>query len=144
MTILHFPVFSLTLYHITIIKTWQLEWICSWQIQCSLSDGMLVTFFSLSQNVCRRPSSARSLTLWLSDICLTNSQRRNFRLFKTERVCWWHFQIWWKQQKVFQIGRKHRWKRKNCLLQAISPFSTVFSKDLYCKYMKTRAYLRKS
>ena len=24
---------------------------------------------------------------------------------------------------------------------AISPFSTVFSKDLYCKHVKTRAYL---
>ena len=27
----------------------------------------------------------------------------------------------------------------NCLLQAISPFPTVFSKDLYCRHVKTRA-----
>ena len=30
--------------------------------------------------------------------------------------------------KVLQKGRKH-WKRRNCLLRAISSFSTVFSKD---------------
>ena len=26
------------------------------------------------------------------------------------------------------------------LLQTISPFPTVFSKDLYCRHLKTRAY----
>ena len=31
--------------------------------------------------------------------------------------------------KVLLQGRKHFWKRRNCLLGAISPFSTVFSKD---------------
>ena len=34
-------------------------------------------------------------------------------------------------------------KRINCLLQAISPISTVFSKDLYHRYVNTRAYLGK-
>ena len=29
-------------------------------------------------------------------------------------------------------------KKRNCSLQAISPFSTVFSKYLYCKHVKTR------
>ena len=29
------------------------------------------------------------------------------------------------------------------LLQAISPFPTVFSKDLYCRHVKTRACLGK-
>ena len=29
-------------------------------------------------------------------------------------------------------------KRRNCSLRAISPFSTVLSKDLYCKHVKTR------
>ena len=32
-------------------------------------------------------------------------------------------------------------KRGNGLLQAISPFPTVFSKDLNCKHVKTRACL---
>ena len=32
-------------------------------------------------------------------------------------------------------------KKRNCLLQAISPFPTVFSKDLFCRQVKTRACL---
>ena len=51
------------------------------------------------------------------------SQTTNFRLFQTERVCRWQFQIWWQFQKVLQIGRKHLGKRRNCSLRAISPFS---------------------
>ena len=39
--------------------------------------------------------------------CLTFSQTTNFRLFHTERVRRRQFQIWWKWQKVFQMGRKH-------------------------------------
>ena len=37
------------------------------------------------------------------------------------------------------MGRKHYGKRRNCLLQANSPFPTVFSKDLHCRQVKTRA-----
>ena len=33
---------------------------------------------------------------------------------------------------------KHCGKRRNCLLQAISPFPTVFSKDLYCRHVWER------
>ena len=58
------------------------------------------------------------------------SQTTNFRPFQTERVCRRQFQIWWKRPKVFQKGRKHCGKRRNCSLWAISPFSTLFSKDL--------------
>ena len=35
-------------------------------------------------------------------------------------------------------------KRRNCSLRAISRFLTVFSKDLYCRHVKTRACLGKS
>ena len=35
-------------------------------------------------------------------------------------------------------------KKRNCLLQAISPIPTTFSKDLYCRHVKTRACLGKS
>ena len=70
---------------------------------------------------------------------LTFSQTIYCRLFQTERVCRWQFQFQWKWQKVLQTGRKHCGKRRNCLLRAISPFLTVFSKDLYCKHVKTRA-----
>ena len=34
------------------------------------------------------------------------------------------------------MGRKHDGKRRNCSLRAISPFPTVFSKDLYCRHVK--------
>ena len=32
-------------------------------------------------------------------------------------------------------------KRRNCSLRAISSLPTVFSKDLYCRHVKTRACL---
>ena len=32
-------------------------------------------------------------------------------------------------------------KRRNCSLRAVSTFPTVFSKDLYCTQVKTRACL---
>ena len=41
------------------------------------------------------------------------------------------------------MGRKHCGKRRNCSLRAISPFPTVFSKDLCCRHVKTRACLGK-
>ena len=41
-----------------------------------------------------------------------------------------------KWQKVIQTGRKHCGKRKNCLLRAISPFPTVFSKGLFPRGVK--------
>ena len=64
-------------------------------------------------------------------LSLTHYQTTNFRLFQTERVCRWRFQIWRKWQKVIQTGRKHCCKRRNCSLWAISPFPTVFSKGLF-------------
>ena len=74
---------------------------------------------------------------------LTLSQTKNVRLFQTEIVCRRQFWIWWKWQKVLQMGRKHCGKKRNCLLQAISPFPTVFSKDLYWRHVKTRVCLGK-
>ena len=41
------------------------------------------------------------------------------------------------------MGTKHCGKRRNCLLRAISPFPTMFSKDLYHRPVKTRACLGK-
>ena len=74
---------------------------------------------------------------------ITLSQSTNFRLFQTEAVCRRKFWTWWKWQKVFQKSRKHCGKRRNCSLQAIYPFPTVFSKDLYNRHVKTRACLGK-
>ena len=67
---------------------------------------------------------------------LIHYQTTNFRLFQTERVCRRQFQIWWKWQEVIRTGRKLCGKRRNCLLQAISPFPTVFSKGLFPRGVK--------
>ena len=39
---------------------------------------------------------------------------------------------------VLQKGRKICGKRRNCSSRAISPFPTVFSKALYCRYFKNQ------
>ena len=41
------------------------------------------------------------------------------------------------------MDRKYCGKRRNCLLQAVSHFPTVFSKDLHCRHVKTRDCLGK-
>ena len=74
---------------------------------------------------------------------LTLSQTAKFRLFQTEGVCRRQFQILWKWKKILRTGRKQCVKRRNCLLWAISPFPTVFSKALYFRHVKTRACLGK-
>ena len=50
-------------------------------------------------------------------------------------------EFWWKWEKVIQNGRKHCGKRRNLLLWEISPFTTVFWKDLFYRDMETRACL---
>ena len=68
------------------------------------------------------------VTQHLSPI-LTLSQLTNFRYFQTERVWRRQFQIWWKRQKVFQMGRKHCGKRRNCSLTSNFSFShSVFER----------------
>ena len=67
----------------------------------------------------------------VSSAFLTHYQTTNFRLFETERVCRRQFRIQQKWKKVIQTGRIHCGKRRNCSLQAISPFPTVFSKGLF-------------
>ena len=74
---------------------------------------------------------------------LTLSQTKKFRLFQTERISRGQFQMLSEWQKVPEKGRKHSGKRRNCSLRAISPFSTVFSKDLFCGHVKPRACLGK-
>ena len=67
---------------------------------------------------------------------LTHYQTANLRPFQIERLCRRQFKILRKWQKVIQTGRKHCGKRRNCSLQAISPFPTVFSKDLFSRGVK--------
>ena len=37
---------------------------------------------------------------------------------------------------IICLSRKHREKRRNCWLQAISPFPTIFSKAVCCDVLK--------
>ena len=61
------------------------------------------------------------------------------RLDQTDRVCGrqFHAVFFFKWRKVHYTGRKHCGKRRNCSLLAISSFSTVFSKDLNSRHVKT-------
>ena len=72
---------------------------------------------------------------------LTLSKTRNFRLFQTKRFADDNFKFDENGEKDLQMGRKHSGKRRNCSSRAISPFPAVFSKDLYCRHVKTRACL---
>ena len=40
---------------------------------------------------------------------------------------------------VLQVDRKHSDKRRNCSLQAISSFLTVFLKDLFCRHVNNQS-----
>ena len=41
-------------------------------------------------------------------------------------------------KKVLQTGKKQCRKMRNCSLQAISPFPTVFSEHLYSRHVKNQ------
>ena len=69
---------------------------------------------------------------------LTLSQMTNFRVSKIERFWRRQFEVWRKWWTVPQQSRKPCGKWRNCLVGAISSFPTLFSKDLYCKHIKSR------
>ena len=76
--------------------------------------------------------------------CLTLSQMTDFGLFQTEKVCRQQFLVFDENGRKFsRSAEKHCGKRRNCSYKAISPFSTVFLKNFYCRYVKTRARLGK-
>ena len=56
------------------------------------------------------------------------TRRQNFRLAQIETNCRRHFKMH-EKRKICAI--KHCEKRRNCLLQAISPFLTMFSTALF-------------
>ena len=57
------------------------------------------------------------------------------------KVCTSQFQILWKWWKEIEERIEITGKRRNCSVEAISPFPTVFSKGLHCRHVKTRACL---
>ena len=70
---------------------------------------------------------------------LTLSQMAYFLTLPKPKSLQMTFSNLMKMAESSGTGRKHCGKRRNCSLQAISPFPTVFSKDLYCRHVKTRA-----
>ena len=104
--------------------------LCIWQGRehCGKRTKYLLKAFSL-------------LLIIFESLLFTLSQTTNFWLLQTERLCRRQFLIWSQWQKVLQKGRKHCEKSRNCSLQAISPFPTLFSKNFYCRHVKTRACL---
>ena len=96
-------------------------------------------YFTVGLSVC----TIGWLVLLRFNANLTRPQTTNLRLFKTKRVCRRQFQTLQKWQKAFKTGRKHCGKRRNCSLRAISPFPTVFSKDLYWRHVKNQGLFGK-
>ena len=82
------------------------------------------------------PARPKSVPMKYCFQSLTHYQTTNFRLFQTEGVCRRQFQIGRKWQKVIQTGRKLSGKRRNCSLQAVSPFPKVCSKGLFPRGVK--------
>ena len=74
---------------------------------------------------------------------LTHSNKTNSKLFQTESVCRRHIQIWWKMQKVLEVGGRHCGKRRNCSLRVIYLFPTVFSWDYYLQTRINQGLFRK-
>ena len=103
----------------------------------------VTTIFAFSRNVLKSFFPIKPFNTGLCGKRLTLSHTANFRLLQTETVCRRQFLTLWKVAKSLQKGRKHCGKRRNCMLWAISPFSILFPKDLYCRHVKARASLGK-
>ena len=74
---------------------------------------------------------------------LSLSQTANFSLFQTESISRQQFQIWWKWQKVLQKGRKMLWDKEKLLIKSNFSSFHSFSKDWFCRHVKSRACLGK-
>ena len=113
-------------------------------VLCCKAGNSLVRFSYITQ--VKKFQESMDIRIWccdMSKMLLTVSQTTKFRLFQTQWVCRRHFQICWKWQNTDENDRKRCGKRWNCLSWAISPFPTVFSKDLYCSHVKNKGLLGK-
>ena len=82
-----------------------------------------------------------------SQDCVLKDQpirRQIFRLVQIKTNCRQHFRVHSKLKNKCHnklYGRKHCDKRRNCLLQAISPFFTMFSTTIYLQCIKMQHYV---
>ena len=76
--------------------------------------------------------------------CPNNLEKTQFRLFQTQRVCRRKFlNLQENGRKISKQVESTVGKGEIARLRAISPFPTVFSKDLYFRHVKTMACLVK-
>ena len=95
--------------------------------------------FKMSSAVCFDLDQSKILS---SSNELTLPQtKKNLNCSKLKAYADYNFKFNLKWQKFFKSIENDVGKIINCLLQAISPFPTVFSKDLSCRNIKSRACL---
>ena len=76
-------------------------------------------------------------------VALTHYQTTGpkFRLVQIETNCRRHFKVYLKWKISTIHARKHCEKRRNCLLQAISPFLTMFFTAIYLSLVRQNEVL---
>ena len=76
----------------------------------------------------------------MSTLASTISQTTNFRHFKLKELADKNFKVD-ENSKKYSKRVENTGKMRNCSFGAISLFPTVFSKDLYCRHVKTTTCL---
>ena len=66
---------------------------------------------------------------------LTLYRTTNFLPFQIQSIGKWQFYIWWKWQKVLQIGYKTLWEKEKLLVTSNFFLFPQFSKDLNCRHV---------
>ena len=124
----------LTHYRTTNFRLFQTERVCRRQFQIwrKWQKVIQTSNFSFSHSVFKR---LVSMGRQKESLCGNGgSSVESVKIFTK----WSQFQIWWKWQiEVLKTGRNN-WKKEKLPLRAISPFPTVFSRDLYGRQVKTR------
>ena len=105
-------------------------------------EELLFNCFFLIQNIKRTCSKPKQVVLCEKDV-LRFPKRQTFDSSKPKGFADDNFEFDDNDRKFSKLVENTGGKRRNCSLRAISPFPTLFSKDLYCRYVKTRACLGK-
>ena len=112
-----------------------------WQPQCSLPNQGQFLLFETTLICC-----LQMLSIWMSPKLCFLVRVNVFNPFQNYKF--WTVPNWqslqmttlslMKMAEILQKDRKYCGKSRNCSLRAISPFHTIFSKDFYCRHIKTR------
>ena len=110
--------------------------------QClSIPNGFTIFLKFISKFLSFAKMQVHSVKAYKKEQEILTLSQTNIGSLKLKRVSR-KLQIWWKCQNVLKkattLTLPGKW---NCSQQAISPFHLVFSKDVYCKHVKTLACL---